>query len=133
MEVSDREWSISGGNLDCPVIVTRELSPKTSALQRVRIESLLEVQLSMTYPVTRSLTAILGLEPNEVEALKAPIVTISELRQVKAFPLNVRALIVGIVWTGVADVGTPPLRNPQVRPVWFGLQNGCTHKACWMS
>lgn len=75
----------------------------------------------MTYPVTRSLTAFLGLEPNEVEALKAPIVTVCELRQVKAFPLNIRALIVGIVWTGVADIGTPPLRNPQVRPMCFEL------------
>jgi hypothetical protein len=55
-----------------------------------------------------------------MEALEAPIVTVCELRQVKAVPLNIRALIVGIVWTGVADVCTPPLRNPpsQVCVIW---------------
>lgn len=66
----------------------------------------------MTYSVIRSLTALLGLEPREVEAIKVPIVTVCQLRPVKAFLLNIRALIVGIVWTGVADIGTPPLRYP---------------------
>lgn len=67
----------------------------------------------MTYPVARSLTAILGLEANKMEAFKAPIVTVCQLRQVKAFLLNIRALIVGVVWTGIADIRTPPLIYPQ--------------------
>lgn len=59
------------------------------------------------------MTAILGLEANEVEAFKAPIVTVCQLRQVEAFLLNIGALIVGVLWTGVADIGTPPLRYPK--------------------
>lgn len=59
-----------------------------------------------------------------MEAFKAPIVTVCQLRQVKAFLLNLRALIVGIVWTGVADIRTPPLRYPQGQICALSCRNG---------
>ena len=68
-----------------------------------------------------------------MEAVKAPIVTVSQLRQVKAFLLNIRALIVGIVWAGVADIRTPPLRYPQCQTCAPSCRNGSTHKARRMS
>lgn len=75
--------------------------------ENVRIKSLKEV--IWTY-CSSSLAVALRRETNEVEALRAPIIPVSEVGPVKPSFLALQAVVVGIFRVGIALISTPPLQ-----------------------
>lgn len=71
------------------------------------LDSTVSYDVYLTY--TRSATVVLGREPNEVEAFESPVITVGEVRPVESRLLRLRALVVGVVWARIAEIGTPPL------------------------
>lgn len=71
--------------------------------------SSIEVCVNSTY-IFGITAAIFGSEANEVEAIVTPVVAISKLGPVEPNLLGRGALVISLLWAGVADVGAPPLQ-----------------------
>ena len=100
-----REGSLFSIDLNRPVVFSGQPSFNALALLKVRTDSIW-IMLH-TYP--RGSTASLRCKGIEIESFETPVVPVAQLGPIKASPLGLGALIVGVFWTWIAKIGSPPL------------------------